>query len=187
MFATSGTSEGVNFVVGDSVSVSASYNRSARALHVEELDASETNSVCKACLRGEQSQGEGGAPPVGLVKKPPKHSCAKKFFENEFTGTYSSLQQATETTGTVDKGRVWEVLDRNGVFWNRQLQVKRSISYDHMPIHSENIDEAQIYEVSLYECLDCTPMLSSRFWSAEKHLVKINITFWIIRLCPNMW
>lgn len=163
VFATSGTSEGVNFVVGDSVSVSASYNRSARALHVEELDASETNSVCKACLRGEQSQGEGGAPPVGLVKKPPKHSCAKKFFENEFTGTYSSLQQATETTGTVDKGRAWEVLDRNGVFWNRQLQVKRSISYDHMPIHSENIDEAQIYEVSLYECLDCTPMLSSRF------------------------
>lgn len=148
VFASMDTGEGINLVVQNSVSVSTSYNPSFRGLHVEELDASESEGICKACLLDERSQEEEGGPPTGLVKKPPKHSCAKKFFDTEFTGTYSSLQ----ATGTVDRGRAWEVVDTNGVFWNRQLRVKRSISYDHMPFPVEKDEKNENFDfsVSLY-------------------------------------
>lgn len=145
VFASMDTGEGINLVVQNSVSVSTSYNPSFRGLHVEELDASESEGVCKACLLDERSQEEEGGPPTGLVKKPPKHSCAKKFFDTEFTGTYSSLQ----ATGNVDRGRAWEVVDTNGVFWNRQLRVKRSISYDHMPFPVEKDEKNENFDVSV--------------------------------------
>lgn len=145
VFASMDTGEGINLLVQNSVSVSTSYNPSFRGLHVEELDASESEGVCKACLLDERSQEEEGGPPTGLVKKPPKHSCAKKFFDTEFTGTYSSLQ----ATGTVDRGRAWEVVDTNGVFWNRQLRVKRSISYDHMPFPVEKDEKNENFDVSV--------------------------------------
>lgn len=145
VFASMDTGEGINLVIQNSMSVSTSCNPSFRGLHVEELDASESEGVCKACLLGERSQEEGGGPPTGLVKKPPKHSCAKKFFEAEFTGTYSSLH----ATGTVDRGRAWEVVDTNGVFWNRQLRVKRSISYDHMPFPVEKDEKSENFDVSV--------------------------------------
>lgn len=145
VFASMDTGEGINLLVQNSVSVSTSYNPSFRGLHVEELDASESEGVCKACLLDERSQEEEGGPPTGLVKKPPKHSCAKKFFDTEFTGTYSSLQ----ATGNVDRGRAWEVVDTNGVFWNRQLRVKRSISYDHMPFPVEKDEKNENFDVSV--------------------------------------
>lgn len=169
VFASMDTSEGINMVVQNSVSVSTSCNPSFRGLHVEELDASESESICKACLLDERSQEEGGGPPIGLVKKPPKHSCAKKFFETEFTGTYSSLH----ATGTVDRGRAWEVLDTNGVFWNRQLQVKRSISYDHMPLPVDN-DEKSVncdvpFNVSLHIQMELCS-LTLKDWLQQRNL-----------------
>lgn len=143
VFAASGASEGVNFVVQNNVSVSTSHNL-YRGLFVEELDISETGSVCKACLLNDKSSDDAGSLQIGLVKKPPKHSCAKKFFESEFTGNYSSLQ-ATET---FDRGQAWDVVDSNRRFWNRQLKVKRSISYDHMPFLEEKDETSQKFEVS---------------------------------------
>jgi hypothetical protein len=142
VFAASGGGDGVNFVMQSSISVSTSQNL-YRGLHVEELDVSESESVCKACLLSDKSSDDAYGLQTGLVKKPPKHSCAKKFFESEFTGNCSSLQ-ATET---FDRGQAWDVVDSNRRFWNRQLKVKRSISYDHMPFLEEKDEKSQKFEV----------------------------------------
>ncbi|XP_061197425.1 eukaryotic translation initiation factor 2-alpha kinase 1-like [Saccostrea echinata] len=135
----SGASDGINFIVHNTASVSSPY----RGPFVEELDPSDSGSVCKACLLNNTSQVD--TQQTGLIKNPPKHSCAKKFFESEFTGTCSSVQ-ATET---VDRGRAWDVIDTNGRFWNRQLKVKRSISYDHMPCCDDTHEKCQKFEINV--------------------------------------
>ncbi|KAJ8302591.1 hypothetical protein KUTeg_018987 [Tegillarca granosa] len=98
----------------------------------DNFGSSSSSEFCVACEESRNNSTE-GRPKIGFVKK---HSCTLKFFQNEFPSTSPN-------------GKLWDEINMN-TFWNKRLEMKRSLSCDPY-VSTEKSDKNAVIKHNLSE------------------------------------